>query len=99
MKHYFIDGTYYVPGNKAHEEIAAFAAEFNHVVMDEERLKAFVQEMKAKGDEVNAKHKRCKDLHVRHFAYKHISESQSLSVEGTFSLNIQLIKRFETINQ
>lgn len=96
MKHYFIDGTFYSPKNKAHAEASEFAAQYNHVVLDEIKMEELVETFKQKVAEINEKHKRCHDIVVSHWKSKLPTiESRHLGIEGTCSLNVVQVKRFD----
>lgn len=93
MKHYFISGHFYIPKNKAHEELQQFAQTFNHCLIDEVKLTELKSAMKAKTSDVNWLHKRCNDIDLQARSFDR--KSFTFSVEGNFQLFCTPVTRYE----
>jgi hypothetical protein len=96
MNQYFIDATFYVTKNSAHQQAQKIAMNYNHCLIDEKRLENLIESFSLKVDAINKANKRCKDIKLEHWKFELPGhESQHISIEGNFSLSITLVKRFE----
>lgn len=93
MKHYFLSGHFYMTKNKAHEELQKFAQQYNHTLIDQEKLNRLKIDFRMKTERVNARYKRCHniDLQARSFDGK----SFTFTVESNFQLSATPVNRYE----
>lgn len=93
MKQYFISGHFYVPKNRAHQQIQDFARTFNHCLIDEAKLTELKSAFKAKASDVNWLNKRCKDIDLQARSFDRVSFT--FLVESNFQLTATPVERFE----
>ena len=70
MKQYFINATFYVTKNNAHEQAQKISMNYNHCLIDEKRLKDLIESFSRKVDAINKANKRCKDIKLEHRKFK-----------------------------
>jgi hypothetical protein len=96
MKQYFIDGTFYTTKNSAHKQAQKIARNYNHCLIDEKRLEDLIESFTRKVYEINRTNKRCKNIELVHRKFELLEhESQHLTIDGNFSLDITPVKRVE----
>lgn len=93
MKQYFMDLTCYIPKNKAHEAAQEFAREYQHCLIDEEKLEEFLKTMKDKVEAINKKFTRCQNIYF-HYQEFHTGTMRA-EIEGNFYFSIVEVKRHE----
>ena len=96
MNQYFIDATFYVTKNSAHEQAQKIAMNYNHCLIDEKRLEDLIESFSRKVDAINKANNRCKDIKLEYRKFELPgNESQLITIEGNFSMSITPVKRFE----
>ena len=93
MKPYFFSGHFYIVKNKAHTELQEFAREYNHCLIDEEKLNRLKIDFRMKTNRVNARHTRCKNIELT--AHSFDGRSFQFSVESNFQLTATPVTRYE----
>ena len=96
MNQYFIDATFYVTKNSAHQQAQKIAMNYNHCLIDEKRLEDLIESFSRKVDAINKSNKRCKDIKLEYRKFDLSGhESQQIGIEGNFYLSIKPVERFE----
>lgn len=93
MKHYFISGHFYIPKNKAHEQLQKFAQTFSNCLIDETKLTELKQAFQLKTDDVNWLNKRCQDINLQARSFD--KNNFMFIVESNFQLTALLVNRYE----
>ena len=93
MKQYFISGHFYIPKNKAHEQLQDFARTFNHCLIDEQKLNELKSAFKAKTSDVNWLNKRCQDIILQAQSFN--QKTFTFLVDSNFQLTAIQVERYE----
>lgn len=93
MKQHFITIRALATKNRAHAEIQAFAMQYDDCLIDQHRFVGLIDKLYGEAAFISAKYPRCEKLKIVHNSFT--PGSQSLVVEGNFSMIITEVKRFE----
>lgn len=96
MKLYFINGTFHITRNSAHNKAQKIVLNYNHCIADEKRLQDLIKSFTSEIEHINKLNKRCKDIKLEYHKLKLPEhELYIIAVENNFYLTCTPIKRLE----